>query len=92
MTRYLTVAEAGQLLGLTRQQTNNLVKARVLRPVKKRVLRRRDVERLAARRAKRKAREQAERERQRALEAKLEAVRREFEAKGGGVDGGSDKV
>lgn len=92
MTRYLTVAEAGELLGLTRQQTNNLVKARILRPVKKRVLRRRDVERLAARRAKQKARDEAAREKKRRLEERIAAVKAEVAAEEGGANGGPGKV
>jgi len=91
-TRFLTVAEAAEVLGLTRQQVNNLVKARTLRPVKRKVLRRSDVERLAAKRAKQKEREQAAREKRRRLEERIAAVKAEVAAEGGGADGEAGKV
>ncbi len=78
-SRYVTIQEAAEILGLTRQMTHLLTKkGGPLRLVRKEVLHRKHVERLAARRTARHAKEQADRECRRILQEKLDAVRQEF--------------
>jgi excisionase family DNA binding protein len=89
MTRYLTVVEAAEILGVSRQQAWNLLESGELRTVRRRVLRRSDVERLAAKRKREKERKETERARRAAIEAATKKAKEQFDTQGGEVDGDS---
>ncbi len=97
-SRYVTVEEAAELLPagkpgkahMTRAQLYNVIRSGELRFVKRKVLRRADVLRLADRRARAKAREEAAKaakEKRQRLEQRIAAaVMAEDAAEGGGSD------